>query len=305
MPLQPILQHGEHSRCDGPAQNGAIPDDWLCIGSRAARARSKVGTILDSQGNRNATHPVNAMINYAYGLLECRMRIAIRAVGLDPDIGFMHEPKTEKGAQRSPLVLDLMEPLRPIVDRAVLGFVWARKAFHPEDFFITKDGICRLHPQLARVLVGKVDELLGDQPIQLARHVATWIGHQILELRDHRSSAERPASKATRHAGSREGTLRRKKALRSKPNPRELGVLSVAEWRRRPGWSRARDTEMKRWYEAELLPSLKYVQPTYIRQSTGVGPTYSTQVKHGRKIPHPRIYRTLAGLAKVQYPFDR
>jgi len=25
---------------------------------------------------------------------------------------------------------------------------------------------------------------------------------------------------------------------------------------------------------------------------------------NGRKIPHPRIYRTLAELAKVQYPFD-
>jgi hypothetical protein len=29
--------------------------------------------------------------------------------GLDPDVGFMHEPKTAKGASRSPLVLDLME----------------------------------------------------------------------------------------------------------------------------------------------------------------------------------------------------
>jgi len=49
------------------------------------------------------------MINYAYGLVESRIRIAITTVGLDPDVGFMHEPKTAKGASRSPLVLDLME----------------------------------------------------------------------------------------------------------------------------------------------------------------------------------------------------
>jgi CRISPR/Cas system-associated endonuclease Cas1 len=34
-------------------------------------------------------------------------------------------------------VLDIMEPLRPVVDRAVLDFVWAKKSFHPEDFTLS------------------------------------------------------------------------------------------------------------------------------------------------------------------------
>jgi CRISPR-associated protein Cas1 len=121
------------------------------------------------------------MANYGYGLLESRVRIALTAVGLDPDIGFMHTLKRVNQAPRSPLVLDVMEPLRPVIDRAVLGFVWAKKSFNPADFMLTGDGICRLHPQLCRVMIRKVDEALGsgkgadDQPLQLARRVATWI----------------------------------------------------------------------------------------------------------------------------------
>jgi len=47
------------------------------------------------------------------------------------------------------LVYDLMEPLRPQVDRLVLYFVLSH-TFTPSDFVLRDDGVCRLHPQLAR-----------------------------------------------------------------------------------------------------------------------------------------------------------
>jgi CRISP-associated protein Cas1 len=40
--------------------------------------------------NRYATHPVNAMLNYAYAVLESQMRIAAASQGLDPAIGYLH-----------------------------------------------------------------------------------------------------------------------------------------------------------------------------------------------------------------------
>jgi CRISPR associated protein, Cas1 family len=100
--------------------------------------------------------------NYAYGLLEGRTRVAITSFGLDPAIGFMHSPARPKEAPRSPLALDLMEPLRPIVDAAVLGFA-SGSALRPADFVLTREGICRLHPQLARVVVARVGEALGNR----------------------------------------------------------------------------------------------------------------------------------------------
>jgi DNA-binding Xre family transcriptional regulator len=49
-------------------------------------------------------------------------------------------------------VLDLTEPLRPIVDRAVLEFVKTHP-FHAADFTIRSDGVCRLNPEMAKRVI--------------------------------------------------------------------------------------------------------------------------------------------------------
>jgi CRISP-associated protein Cas1 len=122
-----------------------IPDDWRQIGRRS----SKLGSI--SHPNRNATHPINAMLNYAYGVLESQVRMQVVAAGLDPTIGILHgNARGQHG-----LVYDLMEPLRPIVDRKVLEFVQSR-TFHPADFTIRTEGICRLNPEMARHVVHQI-----------------------------------------------------------------------------------------------------------------------------------------------------
>lgn len=113
-----------------------VPEDWHHAGLRQS---------FMSGTNRHATHPVNAMLNYAYGVLESQVRIAAVAVGLDPTIGYLHVSRPGRLA----LVYDLLEPLRPQVDRLVLDFVQER-TFDPRDFILTERGVCRLHPQLAR-----------------------------------------------------------------------------------------------------------------------------------------------------------
>jgi CRISP-associated protein Cas1 len=72
----------------------------------------------------------------------------IVAEGYDPTIGFLHTYHSDRPA----LVFDLMEPQRPIVDRRVLAFVQAH-TFHPADFSIRSDGVCRLNPEMARRVV--------------------------------------------------------------------------------------------------------------------------------------------------------
>ena len=112
-----------------------IPDEWHRVGLRQS---SLSGT------NRHATHPVNALLNYAYGLLETEVRIAVVAAGLDPTIGYLHARRPGRVA----LVYDLMEPLRPRVDHGVLEFV-QKHIFSPGDFVMTNSGACRLHSQMA------------------------------------------------------------------------------------------------------------------------------------------------------------
>ena len=108
-----------------------IPDEWQRVGLRQS---SLSGT------NRHATHPVNALLNYAYRLLETEVRIAVVAAGLDPTIGYLHARRPGRMA----LVYDLMEPLRPKVDKSVLEFV-QKHIFSPGDFVMTNSGACRLH----------------------------------------------------------------------------------------------------------------------------------------------------------------
>lgn len=51
----------------------------------------------------------------------------------------------------------MMKPERPKIDRAVLDFVKAH-VFDPADFVIRTDGVCRLTPEMARMVVATVSK---------------------------------------------------------------------------------------------------------------------------------------------------
>jgi CRISPR-associated endonuclease Cas1 len=131
-------------RCKGLGRQ-PIPEDWHCVGQRQSLNTRKKGR------NRFASHPVNAILNYGYAVLEAQVRMQIVAEGYDPNIGYLHTSKPDRPA----LVFDLMEPLRPIVDRSVLQFVQSH-AFHPVDFTIRSDGVCRINPEIARYIAALV-----------------------------------------------------------------------------------------------------------------------------------------------------
>jgi CRISPR-associated protein Cas1 len=130
-----------------------IPDDWRAFGSRTSIAN---GSKLK---NVNASHPLNAMLNYAYGILQCRLQVQAVADGFDPTVGIMHHGRRDAPAY----VFDLMEPVRPKVDAAILAFV-AENTFSGGDFTIREDGVCRLSPQLARALCMNLESGRLRQP---------------------------------------------------------------------------------------------------------------------------------------------
>jgi CRISPR-associated endonuclease Cas1 len=105
-------------------------------------------SLLNSR-NRHASHPVNAMLNYAYGVLESQVRTVAVASGLDPRIGYLHACRPGRAA----LAYDLMEPLRSQVDHMVLDLVRSH-TFSSSDFILMNRGVCRLHSQLARQVTG-------------------------------------------------------------------------------------------------------------------------------------------------------
>ena len=119
-----------------------IPESWLSIGFRRGE---------NNHSNRFARHPVQAMVNYGYAVVESLIRIEVARVGLDMTVGFLHQSRYERPA----LIMDLIEPIRPLVDRVILELVRSN-TFSPADFVITADGTVRLHPQLGRALVARI-----------------------------------------------------------------------------------------------------------------------------------------------------
>lgn len=120
-----------------------IPDEWRAYSSRTSLTTGKKAK------NWNASHPINAMLNYAYAILLTEMRIKAVTDGYDPMLGILHDQR-HKDKDRTPsFALDLMEPMRPVVDRVVLKLI-ADETFSGADFQLQSDGVCRLNPQLAR-----------------------------------------------------------------------------------------------------------------------------------------------------------
>ncbi len=142
-----------------------IPEQWTAYISR------KSPTHLGGKSPRKAADPVNAMLNYAYTLAETECVLACHALGLDPGLGIVHTDKRD----RDSLALDLIEPLRPIVDAEILQLLEVRY-FMARDFHETRDGSCRLMPSVTHKLAsGLADYARAVGPY--AEHVAHTLAH--------------------------------------------------------------------------------------------------------------------------------
>ena len=118
-----------------------VPESWHRYHSRSSILTGH------KKKNRKASHPINAMLNYAYAVRAAQLQIQAVADGFDPNAGIMHHYRDDFPAY----VYDLIEPERPKVDAAILPFAQCR-TFSGADFILRKDGACRLSPQLARTV---------------------------------------------------------------------------------------------------------------------------------------------------------
>jgi CRISPR-associated protein Cas1 len=85
----------------------------------------------DGRNRRPPRDRCNALLSYGYALLLKDVTNAILAVGLDPCLGFYHQPRS----QAHPLGLDLMELFRvPLVDLTVIASINRRQWDEGEDF---------------------------------------------------------------------------------------------------------------------------------------------------------------------------
>lgn len=102
---------------------------------------------FQSRNRRPPRDPVNALLSLAYSLLTKDLTVITQIVGLDPYLGFYHQPRFG----RPSLALDLMEPFRPLIaDSAVLAAINTRMVT-PGDFVRAGDSVA-LTPQGRKAL---------------------------------------------------------------------------------------------------------------------------------------------------------
>lgn len=101
---------------------------------------SRCGFRFDTRSRRPPRDPVNAALSFVYGIVLTGLTGAVEAVGLDPQVGFLHGIRPG----RPSLALDLLEEFRvALADRFVVG-AFSRRMLADEDFVHTLGGACYL-----------------------------------------------------------------------------------------------------------------------------------------------------------------
>jgi CRISP-associated protein Cas1 len=136
-------------------------------GEAARQYFRALGAVLGRAGytfiDRNRRPPrdaPNALLSFVYGLVTAEVSGALTAVGLDPQIGYLHEPRPGRPA----LALDVVEELRTgHADRFVVRSLMRREVT-PNDFETRPGGAVHLTDGGRRQVLGLWREFC-DEPI--------------------------------------------------------------------------------------------------------------------------------------------
>lgn len=107
----------------------------------AGLLKEERGFTLEGRNRRPPTDPVNAVLSFLYSLLARECTSAILSAGLDPYLGFLHQPRYGRPA----LSLDLAEEFRPLLADSVALTLFNTGELKPEDF-VSRGGAVTLKP---------------------------------------------------------------------------------------------------------------------------------------------------------------
>jgi len=127
---------------------GRIADTYWRHLQRVLPAKFQFSSRMHESRQMNASDPVNVLLNYGYAVLESVSRKALFTSGLEPTVGFLHEARQTK----YPLVYDLQEPYRWLVDTTVISCLESER-FGKKDFYRMDNYVLRLRPEAVRKLM--------------------------------------------------------------------------------------------------------------------------------------------------------
>ena len=147
---------------------GRIADTYWRYLQRILPAKFGFASRMHETHQMNASDPVNVLLNYGYSILESQCRKALNSVGLEPTVGFLHEPRQTK----YPLVYDLQEPYRWLVDTTVISCLECNR-LGKSDFYRMDNYVLRLRPEAVRKLIDAL-RIKFNSPVRYAGKLYSW-----------------------------------------------------------------------------------------------------------------------------------
>jgi len=142
------------------------------------------------RNKRPPLDPVNCLLSFVYTLFTNAVLNSIKACGLDPYLGALHEPA--KG--RPSLACDLVEEWRATAENFVLTII-NKKMVKPEDFLKTgrKERPIEMTPAFMRTLIKSYEKLMAKQITFKGEQVALyWVIYR--RIRDFIKYLENPSN---------------------------------------------------------------------------------------------------------------
>ena len=305
-----------------------VPAHWKRFGSR-------ISPITHSP--RLAVNPPNACMNLIHALCESECRLALIAMGLDPDIGLLHCD----APSRSSFANDLQEILRPKVDSFVLNWMQT-EVFRKTDFWEDRNGNCRIGTLLA-VKLCETSQVWYRLVAPIAEYISQELWNSIHRATPCKRAIPTRLTQSTKRAvkGSEVPAVAMPKyehlcpdcgdpaphgqhcqkcgrALASKKMTElakagRIAAQGADAQRRRSETQLRHKAAQKQWrltpkntpiseefYCETIQPRLASVPLSEIASELEISIPYAADIRAGRRIPHPRHWQTLAKSAGIR-----
>ncbi len=112
---------------------------------------------MNGRNRRPPKDPINALLSFTYALLTKEWALTCQLAGLDPLLGFFHEPRFGRPA----LALDLMEPFRPLIADSTVLSVINNGEVGPQDFILSTVG-CSLEHRGRRKVIAAYERRMSQ-----------------------------------------------------------------------------------------------------------------------------------------------
>jgi len=116
---------------------------------------------FNERSRRPPLDNVNSLLSYLYTLLTFEVSSALEGVGLDPNVGFLHQDRPG----RPSLALDMMEELRPVfADRLAISLI-NRKQVSKEGFTKKESGGILMNDETRKIVLTAWQERKREETI--------------------------------------------------------------------------------------------------------------------------------------------